>query len=208
MHPSAMSNGKLFFDTYFSDIKYEDIQVVEIGSQDVNGSLREVCPLGFKYIGVDFQKAKGVDIVIDSPYQLPFKDSSVDIVLSSSCLEHSEMFWLVFLEAMRILKPSGLMYLNVPSSGQYHRYPVDCWRFYPDSGLALISWAKRNGFIAIMLESYVQKGGGFNDFVGVFLKNQDYLGLYQNRILNVKTDFQDGHIFGSHSVINPSSSMT
>ncbi len=61
--------------------------------------------------------------------------------------------------------------------------------------------------MAIMLESYVQKGGQWQDFIGVFLKNEEWLGLYQNRILNIKTDFQDGHLFGKDSVINPSSSM-
>ena len=26
------------------------------------------------------------------------------------------------------------------SNGDYHSWPVDCWRFYPDSGIALINW--------------------------------------------------------------------
>ena len=30
-----------------------------------------------------------------------------------------------------------LFYLNAPSNGEFHRYPVDCWRFYPDAGGAL-----------------------------------------------------------------------
>ncbi len=38
MHPTAMSNGKLFFDTYVS--RLGTVKLIEIGSQDVNGSLR------------------------------------------------------------------------------------------------------------------------------------------------------------------------
>ena len=84
-------------------------------------------------------------MVLDDPYTLPFADESVDIVVSTSCLEHSEMFWLSFLEMLRVLRPTGLLYLNVSSNGNFHRYPVDCWRFYPDSGVAMVCWARRNG---------------------------------------------------------------
>jgi SAM-dependent methyltransferase len=122
------------------------LTIVDIGSQDVNGSLRSVAPPNNKYIGVDFVEAKGVDVVITDPYSLPFEDESVDAVVSSSCFEHSEFFWLLFNEALRILKPTGLLYINVPSNGQFHRYPVDCWRFYPDSGVALQNWGKRSGY--------------------------------------------------------------
>lgn len=203
MHPTAMNNCKYFFDLYADTYKSSsNIKVVEIGSQDVNGTLRQVCPKEFDYIGVDFQKAKGVDIVLEDPYSLPFENESIDIVLSSSCFEHSEMFWLVFLEILRVLKPKGLFYLNAPSSGNFHRYPVDCWRFYPDSGKALIAWAKRNGINAELLESYTQKGGHWQDFVSVFLKDSAYVNEFPNRILNIKSDFENGQIFGTHEMLN------
>src|SRR5260370_39370721 len=96
MHHTAMSNGKMFFDTYVA--RLNDVVVVEIGSQDVNGSLRQVCPPGAQYIGVDFIAGKGVDEVLTDPYHLPFENESADVVVSSSCFEHSEMFWLVFTE--------------------------------------------------------------------------------------------------------------
>ena len=205
MHPTAMNNCKSFFDTYskcFTQSK--ETKVVEIGSQDVNGSLRSVTPSEFEYVGVDFQTAKGVDIVLDDPYSLPFDNESVDIVLSSSCFEHSEMFWLVFLEVMRILKPAGIFYLNAPSSGNFHRYPVDCWRFYPDSGRAMVSWSKRNGLNAQLLESYIQKGGGWQDFVGVFVKDDLYESKFPGRILDIKKDFENGLLRNSTDFLNPS----
>src|SRR5512140_2189307 len=137
MHPTAMMNCAHFFDTYGTCFGPDErVRVVEIGAQDVNGSLRDVAPKRFEYVGVDFVAGKGVDVVLDDPYVLPFEAASADIVVSSSCFEHAEMFWLVFLEVMRILKPRGLFYLNVPSNGMYHRHPVDCWRFSPDSGAA------------------------------------------------------------------------
>jgi hypothetical protein len=114
------------------------------------------------------------------------------------------MFWEVFLEVMRILKPTGIFYLNAPSTGSFHRYPVDCWRFYPDSGRAMIAWSKRNGGNAALLESYIQKGGEFQDFVGVFLKNETFSHKFAKRILDTKKDFENGLIFGSANTLNES----
>jgi SAM-dependent methyltransferase len=201
-----MNNCKSFFQTYAEFFPSDkSTKVVEIGSQDVNGSLRSVAPDAFDYIGVDFQAAKGVDVVLTDPYSLPFASESVDMVLSSSCFEHSEMFWLVFLEIMRVLKPRGLFYLNVPSAGSFHRYPVDCWRFYPDSGRALVQWSKRSGGNAELLESYTQKGGTWQDFVGVFVKDRAFANAFPKRIVSVKTDFENGTVSDSKELINMSS---
>ena len=197
MHPSALNNGKLFFDTYSPPLLESEgsIRVVEIGSQDVNGSIRQFCPQEFEYIGVDFVDGKGVDVVIISPYELPFDDNSVDIVVSSSCFEHSEMFWVVYLEIIRILKPHGVFYLNVPSNGMFHRYPVDCWRFYPDSGPALVTWAQYNNFNVGLMESYTSNQVGnnwWNDFVAVYIKNKEYIKQYPKRILYTDIKYTNG----------------
>jgi SAM-dependent methyltransferase len=207
MHSTAMDNGKIFFETYSEPFRtIFNTKVVEIGSQDVNGSLRQVCPKEFEYIGVDFQAAKGVDIVLEDPYTLPFDSESIDMVVSSSCFEHSEMFWLVFLEILRVLKPKGLFYLNAPSAGPFHRYPVDCWRFYPDSGKALIAWAKKTGLNTEILESYTQRGGEWQDFVGVFLKDDGYASEFPSRILNKKSDFENGQLHKNSEILNRSDS--
>lgn len=204
MHPSAMENCRSFFETYSRSFDgQETVKVVEIGSQDVNGSLREVSPPRFEYLGLDFEAAKGVDLVLDDPYHLPLADGSADIVLSSSCFEHSEMFWLVVLEVMRILKPGGLFYMNAPSAGTYHRYPVDCWRFYPDSGLALATWARRSGYPATLLESYIQKGGNYQDFVAVFARDVSQVARFPNRIVATKQDFENGHVHGHDGILKP-----
>ena len=209
MHPTAMNNAKQFFDCYGSSFVEKDgkkIKVIEIGSQDVNGTLRTVCPPEFEYVGVDFVAGKGVDVILDDPYKLPFESETADIVVSSSCFEHSEMFWLLYIEIMRLLKPNGLFYLNVPANGDFHRYPVDCWRFYPDSGRGLITWAKHNGINATMLESYTstQIGDQWNDFVAVFLKDEKHVGDYPKRILTGKNDYNNGFLYGSDTIMKQS----
>jgi SAM-dependent methyltransferase len=190
MHESAMKNGALFFDTYVKRLG-DGVVVVDIGAQDVNGSLRSVCPPNADYIGVDFAKAKGVDIVLDDPYKLPFEDNSIDVVVSSSCFEHSEMFWLTFLEICRVLSHSGLFYLNAPSACGFHRYPVDCYRFFPDSGNALAKWAQRNGLNTCVLEHYTNGG----DYVCIFLKDKRHIADHPNRSVHLMAEFSCGAIY-------------
>ena len=196
MHITAMQNCRHFYEFYVASRvgMVSDYTVVEIGSQNVNGSLRELFDNRFKYIGVDFVEGNGVDVVLGDPYKFPFPDNYADCIVCSSVLEHSEFFWVVFLEIMRILKPNGVFYMNAPSNGTFHRYPVDCWRFYPDSGRALANWANHNGMSVILLESYtsLQQQDPFNDFVAVFLKDGAFLDQYPDRILNHVEGLQNG----------------
>ena len=202
MHETAMKNGEIFFSTYSKYFKNNNVTVLDIGSQNVNGSLKQICPKKFKYIGLDFEDAKGVDIVLQDPYNFPFDDQSVDIVVSSSCFEHSEMFWLTFLEILRILKPNGIFYLNAPSDGHFHRYPVDCWRFYPDSGQALVKWAKKSGYNPILMESFIQTGGIWQDYVAIFLKDFTKRSIYKDRIIFKKRDFENGMFNDQYELLN------
>lgn len=204
MHDSAMKYGAAFFNAYLKNTK--DLTIVDVGSQDVNGSLRSVAPPNNKYIGVDFVEAKGVDVVITDPYSLPFEDESVDAVVSSSCFEHSEFFWLLFNEALRILKPNGLLYINAPANGIFHRYPVDCWRFYPDSGIALQNWGKRSGYNCALLESFVgtKMVSDWNDFVAVFVKDESKVSRHTRRIQNSLTAYTNGRMHKSEQIFRPS----
>lgn len=86
-----------FFSTYFSGAGGEGAQplILDIGAQDINGSLRQVAPAGARYLGLDFAAGRGVDVVLEDAYRLPFDDGIADAVVSSSCFEHIEMFWLM-----------------------------------------------------------------------------------------------------------------
>lgn len=208
MHLTALKNGENFFRTY---VQEGPSSIIEIGSQNVNGSLRSVAPAGVNYVGFDFVSGHGVDVVLDDPYSLPLAEASVDVVVSSSCFEHSEFFWLLFLEIMRVLRPDGLFYLNAPSNGSFHRYPVDCWRFYPDSGVALARWAQRNGLNPVVLESFttVQEGDVWNDFVCVFLKDESFAGKYaRSRMLDSITQYTNAFRYPDLNTVENFSELT
>jgi SAM-dependent methyltransferase len=203
MHETAFRYGQLFYDAYISE--GQNAQVVEIGSQNVNGGLRDIFQTPHtNFVGLDFVEGHGVDRVLDDPYEIPLTSDSVDVILCSSVLEHCELFWLLFLEMVRVIKPGGLIYINVPSNGKFHRHPVDCWRFYPESGKALETWAKRNDYDITMLESFVgnQDKDIWNDFVAVFCKGSEHIEQYKNRIVDSTNDYTNGLLYGRDGFLN------
>ena len=199
MHNTAYENTKKFYSVYYEPKKAEDMTIAEIGSQNVNGSVRDIFPQNWKYIGMDIQEGNGVDITIENEYTFPLENESVDCVVTISCFEHSQMFWLSFLEGLRILKPNGLLYINVPTNTVYHPYPQDAWRFFPDAGKSLETWAQYNKLNTVLLESFVSLpvNDGQFDNVMVFAKDKSHMDEYTNRIVytydghfNIRTDKQ------------------
>ncbi|MCX8503504.1 MAG: methyltransferase domain-containing protein [Beijerinckiaceae bacterium] len=193
MHDTALATAKKFLSVYNRNGNF---RLLDIGSQDINGSIRTVVPTNMSYLGIDFVPGKGVDVILEDPYVFPLEDCSFDYIVTSSCFEHSDFFWLLFLEVLRVLKDDGVAYINAPSNGSFHQFPVDCWRFYPDSGLALEKWASRNGYSVALLESFIgNRGvGNWNDFVAVFIKNGKMKHLYKGRMVdNVSGDFYNGY---------------
>lgn len=200
MHPTAYKNCEEFKNAYHDSMieLNDEYKIIEIGSKDINGSLRPIFPPGLEYIGVDLVEGDGVDVILEDPYKFPFEDESADVIVCNSVFHHVELFWVLYLEIMRILKPHGLFYLNIPSNGDFTCSPIDCWRFYPDSGDALVTWGKRNGINSALLESYVsgQNKGIWNDFVAVFAKDESYVEKFPTRILDTKQDFWNGKKYG------------
>jgi hypothetical protein len=114
------------------------LSVVDIGAFDVNGSYRPLFDRpGWTYTGIDLEAGPGVDVVLESPYRYPLESGSVDLVVSGQAFEHVEYFWLTWLEMLRVIPDGGMIFLIAPSRGPEHRYPQDCWRFYPDGYRAL-----------------------------------------------------------------------
>lgn len=143
MHESSFRRMQAFRDDYLASRQADRLRVVDIGSQDVNGSYRPLFAQGaWDYVGVDMAAGRNVDVVLRNPYdwrELPSR--SADVVVSGQAFEHIEYFWISALEIARVLRPGGICCLIVPSAGPEHRYPVDCWRFYPDGLNAIARFA-------------------------------------------------------------------
>ena len=111
-------------------------RVLEVGSQNVNGSLRGyVESLGpSDYVGVDFVHGVDVDIVCDaSDLVTLFGPGVFDVVISTEMLEHAED-WRGAVQAMkRVLRRGGVLLLTARGPGfPLHGYPHDWNRFTVD----------------------------------------------------------------------------
>jgi len=108
-------------------------RVLEIGSRNVNGSLRgHTVALGpLSYVGVDLVSGNGVDVVCNvSAIVERFGEGCADIVISTEMLEHAEDWRTAVSIMKRALVVNGVLLLTARSPGfQLHDYPSDWWRF-------------------------------------------------------------------------------
>lgn len=114
----------------------EGARVCELGSLDVNGSVREQLAVlkPSEYVGVDLRSGKGVDVVGDvcSGF-LRDRYGQFDIVVSAETLEHVQSWPLFVREMKRLVKPGGHLLLTCRSPGfELHNHPGDYWRFTPE----------------------------------------------------------------------------
>ena len=133
MHISSYSKMKMFRDKYLTNKEQEKLVILDIGSQDVNGSYKDIFDSPqWSYLGVDMCDGKNVDIVLSDIYNWKeISSASIDVIVSGQAFEHIEFIWLTMSEISRVLKNDGLCCIIAPSSGKEHKYPTDCWRFYP-----------------------------------------------------------------------------
>ncbi len=152
MHASSLSNMKRFVATHLAPFMESSLSIADVGAMDVNGSYKPLFEQpNWQYVGLDLEAGPNVDIALNSAYSWPIGDNSFDVVVSGQALEHVEFVWQTVQEVARILKPGGLCCLIAPSAGPEHRFPVDCWRIYPDGMRALAKFAQLD-----VLEVYSQ----------------------------------------------------
>lgn len=144
MHASSYKKMQGFRERYLADREQDRLDIYDLGSQDVNGSYRPIFDAPhWRYQGIDMAKGKNVHVVLRTPYAWrEVRSNSADVVVSGQAFEHIEYFWITMLEIARVLRPGGLCCIIAPSSGPEHRYPVDCWRFYPDGMRALAAFSR------------------------------------------------------------------
>jgi SAM-dependent methyltransferase len=144
MHMSSLEKMSAFVTTHLAARRGVETTILDIGSTDVNGSYKPFfADPQWRYLGLDLEPGNNVDIVAKSPYRWDaVASASVDVVVSGQAFEHIEFFWLTALEIERVLRPGGVGCILAPSGGPEHRYPQDCWRFYPDGMRAIAKFAK------------------------------------------------------------------
>jgi Methylase involved in ubiquinone/menaquinone biosynthesis len=82
-------------------------------------------------VAVDAFPGQGVDLMGDI-HKLPIADESFDAVFCTGTLEHVRDPRRAVAELQRILRPGGMVHIDVPFIQGYHADPTDYWRFTID----------------------------------------------------------------------------
>ena len=141
MHQSAMKRMEWFIQNYIP--KDQKVRILDVGSYNVNGCYKQLLQgLDCEYVGMDVSAGPNVDVVVKDPYNwTEFEDQSFDFVISGNAFEHIEFPWLTMQQIHNKLKPSGICCILTPFNLKEHKYPTDCYRYYPDGMIALAKYA-------------------------------------------------------------------
>lgn len=106
--------------------------------------------LASEYINMEIEKGKNVDVV-GSIYEIPFKDSTFDIITSFMVMEHLNEPLKGLKECHRVIKKDGYLALTTVQYWQTHNYPGDYFR-YTRQGLEYL--CKKAGFEVVQVYSH------------------------------------------------------
>ena len=140
MHPSSMENMKRARDLLGNRIA-SNIEILDVGGRalvkDRDRSYRSLWEDKAKeYYVADLMDGHNVTHPMPGPYELPFSEETVDLIVSGQTLEHVKNPFRLVAEMNRVLKKGGYMILIAPSRGKYHD-SIDCWRFMDDAFAAV-----------------------------------------------------------------------
>jgi len=90
----------------------------------------------FEYIGIDYAEAdlfgyNNKEITKFDGINIPFLDNSIDNIICTEVLEHTQHPQELIHEMHRVLKTGGECYITIPWSARYHYIPYDYYRYTP-----------------------------------------------------------------------------
>ena len=116
-HIDQINFVKEFKEFYINNGFNKDINVLEIGSLDVNGNIRNLFNFTNDYTGIDLEKGPNVDIVLDGT-DIDKLNKNFDIIISCECFEHAKNWKIIFKKMCEISKPDSFIVVSVASTGR------------------------------------------------------------------------------------------
>lgn len=108
-----------FVEVCVKHLKSQDLsiqKVLEIGSYDINGTVRQFFDNSISYLGLDLVEGPGVDIVYDGR-NIESTDL-FDIVLCCEVFEHDPYWHETFQNMIRLTRPGGAIIFTCASTGR------------------------------------------------------------------------------------------
>ena len=116
-HIDQLKFIKEFKEFYIINNFNKDINVLEIGSLDVNGNIRNLFDFTNEYTGIDLEKGPNVDLVLNGT-NIDELNKNFDIIISCECFEHAKDWKLIFEKMCQISKPNSFIVISVASTGR------------------------------------------------------------------------------------------
>lgn len=161
MHKESLGRCRDFIGNYLNS--FETLKIADVGSFDVNGNYRALFDRpGWDYVGLDVTPGRNVDLIVPSDEDAIWPHTGeFDVVISGQCVEHVRKPWKWIKQVASLAKSGGIIWITGPNQWEFHQYPIDCWRIWPDGMRGLFQEAG-----LIDLECYY-KG---TETVGIALK--------------------------------------
>jgi len=97
--------------------RFENVNVLDVGSLDINGSCRKFFPGCSSYLGIDLEEGRGVDVVcMGQDFMAP--DNTYDVVVSAECFEHNPFWKETFLNMHRLSCIGGFILMTCATEGR------------------------------------------------------------------------------------------
>ena len=106
-HIDQLKFIKEFKESYIINNFNKDINVLEIGSLDVNGNIRNLFDFTNEYTGIDLEKGPNVDLVLNGT-NIDELNKNFDIIISCECFEHAKDWKLIFEKCAKFLNQTLL----------------------------------------------------------------------------------------------------
>lgn len=168
----------LFGAKHLKEKEIKGKKIIEVGSYDVNGSLRPLLESyePEKYVGVDIEKGPGVDVICNAENMIDkFGKESFDVVISTELLEHVQNWKKVISNIKGVCMDGGIILITTRSKGfPYHGYPYDFWRYEAEDMKYIFSDCE---ILALEKDSQAH---------GVFIKIKKPNNFIENNLLDYK----------------------
>ena len=197
-HYQQIQFCKILKKNFYKDNK---ISILEIGSYNVNGSLRDIFNNINKYVGLDLIKGPGVDKVYDGK-NMPINEC-FDLCISCECFEHNPHYLNNFLKMIEFTENDGLVAFTCATIGRAEHGTADSDGEVSNSPGSMKKWnyyknlTKKNFSNKIDLNKHFYKFMFFNNTISSDLY---FVGIKSEKFSKEFLDFKN-EILGKNSLV-------